>query len=155
MLECLRPQVQEHEGEVEILINDDICTKSIGKKRNELLEASRGKYICFIDDDDIVHTNYLTFILNAINKSVPDGVGFKMFIHKPRGRQTVTFSSKYKAWHDDNRCLIHLNPVRRELAMQVMFPDRSTGEDRVYSLALVNLIKKEEFINEVLYHYFV
>ena len=37
---------------VEILVLLDNRSKSIAEKRNDLLQAARGKYIAFLDDDD-------------------------------------------------------------------------------------------------------
>ena len=37
----------------EILIQSD-TDKTIGEKRNELLQRARGEYIAFIDDDDMI-----------------------------------------------------------------------------------------------------
>lgn len=36
--------------------------------RNKGLDVSRGEYICFIDDDDIVSSNYLSSLLEKANK---------------------------------------------------------------------------------------
>ena len=44
---------------VEILVLMDNCSKSIADKRNDLLKASRGKYIAFLDDDDDVSEVYI------------------------------------------------------------------------------------------------
>jgi glycosyltransferase involved in cell wall biosynthesis len=58
LLNVLNPQI---EGE-EIIINIDKY-KTIGAKRNDLLNASKSDYVCFIDDDDMVSEDYLDEIL--------------------------------------------------------------------------------------------
>ena len=40
-------------NQVELLANIDNGEKTIGCKRNELLNAAKGQYVVFIDDDDI------------------------------------------------------------------------------------------------------
>src|SRR3990172_1178103 len=52
-------------GKVEVICNVDNKQKTTGQKRNELLQAARGKYISFIDDDDWVADEYVNEILKA------------------------------------------------------------------------------------------
>ncbi|HRB54711.1 MAG TPA: glycosyltransferase family A protein, partial [Bacteroidia bacterium] len=53
----------EFHAEVEILTDIDNGQKTIGQKRNELVEKSKGKYVAFIDDDDMVSPFYLKTVL--------------------------------------------------------------------------------------------
>lgn len=41
--------------------------KGVSNARNIGIEASKGKYICFVDDDDIISENYLKSLLFNIN----------------------------------------------------------------------------------------
>jgi glycosyltransferase involved in cell wall biosynthesis len=50
---------------IEILTNIDNKEKSTGKKRQELIEEAKGKYIIFIDDDDWVQPCYISELLKA------------------------------------------------------------------------------------------
>ena len=54
------------ENIVEILVEKDNGTMSVGKKRNVLIDKANGEYICFIDDDDYVAENYLNLILQNL-----------------------------------------------------------------------------------------
>ena len=47
----------------------------------------------------------------------------------------------------------HLTPVKRELALQAMFPDKSNGEDQEYSGRLNPFLKTEVKIDKSIYHY--
>jgi hypothetical protein len=49
--------------------------------------------------------------------------------------------------------VLHLNPVKRELAIKVGFPDTSSGEDRKYGEDLRPLIKTEYRILKEIYFY--
>jgi hypothetical protein len=51
------------------------------------------------------------------------------------------------------RCPNHLNPIKREIALQVMFPELSRGEDRDFSMRVKRLLKKEEYIDGIIYFY--
>ena len=76
-------------------------------------------------------------------------------------------SIEYKTWWDepdptdpDHKKLYyrnpnHLNPARKDLAIQIGFPDISNGEDRQYSHNIQPLLKIEEYIEEPIYYYLV
>jgi cellulose synthase/poly-beta-1,6-N-acetylglucosamine synthase-like glycosyltransferase len=143
--------------EVEILVEVDDGKKTIGQKRNELLKKSRGDFICFCDDDDLVSKDYIPKILNAI-KSNPDCCGIEgMMSIDGKNPKKFIHSLKYSTWFEKKgiyyRCVNHLNPVRRSLAMKVKFPNVSVYEDRSYSMRMRNLVKTEEYIDGVIYYY--
>ena len=48
---------------VQILTLCDTKEISVGEKRNILLNKSCGKYVCFIDDDDLIAPDYLIKII--------------------------------------------------------------------------------------------
>lgn len=144
--------------DVEILVNIDNGQKSIGRKRNELLLQARGKYISFIDDDDKVSEDYIQLILEAA-KLNPDCVGIEGLITFSLKNITRKFvhSIRYDKWFTkDNiycRCPNHLSPVKRELALKVMFPEKNFGEDKEYSLKLFPLLRSEVYILSPIYYY--
>ena len=51
------------------------------------------------------------------------------------------------------RSIYHKTPVKREIALKAMFPDKSFGEDYEYSMRIKPFLSKEIFINKVLYYY--
>ena len=55
--------------EVEIVKFIDKGELTIGAKRNQLVKRSKGEYIAFIDDDDLVSFDYVSKILKAIEKN--------------------------------------------------------------------------------------
>ena len=158
----LNPQMTD---EVELLINIDNREKSIGQKRNELLDKATGEYIAFIDDDDLVSEDYIEKILASIKKSKPDVIGIHLLMTTDNVIQEKTFHSiKYTHWYDEKdpdkpwlkryyRNPNHLNPVKKEYACQVRFPNISMGEDKSYSERLKSFLKTEEYIVEPIYFY--
>jgi glycosyltransferase involved in cell wall biosynthesis len=75
LLQCLN--AQKRIGEVELLICTDQGQASISTKRNRMVSASSGRYVCHIDDDDRVAPHYVPAILEAIDghQSDPSSYG--------------------------------------------------------------------------------
>jgi len=147
-----------NEYEVEILHDSaPKGTKTIGGKRNDLLNKAVGEYVCFIDDDDDISDNYVSEILKAI-ESKPDCIGFKIMCDMEGEKEIAASSIKY-AWSENVdgfryvRSIYHKTPVKREIALKCMFPDKSFGEDYEYSMRLRKHLKNEVFIDEFLYFY--
>lgn len=160
ILNCLASQLNNN---IEVLIESDNGEMSVGKKRNLLLQKSSGEYICFVDDDDLVSSDYTSKILNSLEKS-PDVVGMHLLHFNDSKLAGFTYHSlRYPTWFEHREPQIgltryyrnpnHLNPVKREFAVGVGFPDISMGEDRIYSENLLKHLKTEEYIYEPIYYY--
>lgn len=148
---------QQQNDSVEILVKNDDGQMPIGRKRNMLLEEAAGEYVAFVDDDDLVSTDYVSKILNAI-KTKPDCCGLQGIItFQGQSPRMFIHSLQYREWFEKNniyyRCPNHLNAVKRELALAVKFPESNFGEDRDFSARLLPVLKQEVFIPGVIYHY--
>lgn len=146
------------DSRIEILANIDQGETPIGKKRNELLHNAKGKYVCFVDDDDAVSPFYISKILDAITND-SDCIGIKGIItQKGHGPKYFIHSIEYKDWYEKDgiyyRCPNHLNPIKRELAKNVGFPETYYHEDQNFSLRIKDFLKTETFIEEPLYFYY-
>lgn len=141
---------------VEVLYIGDNGEMSIGKKRNELLFKAIGKYVAFIDDDDDVSDDYIDSILKAIEEG-PDCVGIEGMLCMPQGNLLFKHSIEYQGWYTGEdafyRTPNHLNPVKREIATEVLFPEINNGEDRIYSDTMKRLLKTEVYIDHPIYFY--
>lgn len=139
--------------------NNPLQDHCIGHKRNRLLQNSTGLYVAFIDSDDRVAQDYVELLLEGIDHG-PDccsltgvitenGLTPKKFIH----------SDRYDSWFEKDgvyyRCVNHLNCIRRDIALQIGFPETMHGEDHDYSKKLKKsgLIKTEHWIEETIYYY--
>jgi len=149
-----------YKDKIEIIINKDNKEKLVGAKRNEVLFAANGKYVAFIDDDDMVSPNYFNSIIPELEKDV-DCVGLKGNYYV-KGNLILEFhhansngGHMRKGWIQ-YRPINHLNPVKTEIARQIMYPDKNLSEDSDYCdrLFAAKLIKTESVLEEVLYHYY-
>lgn len=147
----------QHIERVEVMVLTDTKSLSIGHKRNALLNASTGRYIVFVDDDDRVDGSYIASLLAAtetdadvitFNSSVSlDGDPPKLCRFSMRYRQDYNTADEYL------RIPNHLCAVKRGLAREVGWGDINYGEDRDYSTRLLPLLDTEYHIDKVLYHY--
>jgi len=146
--------------DVEILLNIDNRQRTIGEKRQSLLDSAIGEYIVFIDDDDAVPEYYVEEILKAI-ESKPDCVGFWGEIESSVNnvKRRVHYSRENIQWSlkDDVylRNIQHVTPVRREILSTFEFPHVTVNEDNYMAgwLMVDNKIKTQVFIDKVMYFY--
>lgn len=142
---------------VEVLVHKGEGTT--GHKRNELVEAAQGEYVCFIDDDDAVSHQYIDLILAAL-ATKPDCLSLTG-VMTTNGRNPHKFihSIKFKAYFEQDKTYYrppnHLNVIRRDIAVQFPFPDKTFGEDTAWAMAIcaAEALSTEVEINETLYYY--
>ena len=149
----------EYKNLIEIIVNSDDMIKTVGGKRNEILDISKGKYTAFIDDDDIVSDDYFTLILPELEKNI-DGVGwYGLYYVNDTPIMNFNHANKNGGHFKENgvqyRPLNHLNPIKTSISKQIRFPEKNFGEDADFCDRLLSsgLIKTESNIDKVLYHY--
>jgi glycosyltransferase involved in cell wall biosynthesis len=157
----LKTQILKNQNKNKIEILVDNSNNTIGAKRNNLLEKSKGEYIAFIDDDDEVSSDYIDSLMNSI-KSKPDCVSLRgvitwngsnpeLFEHsvKYSAYATTTNEIKYERYPN------HLNCIKSSIAKQFKFKEINFGEDTDWATQIFQsgLLKKEVYIDKVLYHY--
>jgi hypothetical protein len=153
LLKRLDPQVTRSDIELFVLRDNRIMT--IGEKRNRLRSLARGRYMTFVDDDDMVADDYVTSILQETSLGV-DVINFDVLVegHGPTKLcrygltlQHADLESEYR------RKPNHLMAWRREIAAAVPFPDVSYGEDALWAEEMAKRARSELPISRVLYTY--
>lgn len=156
LLHVIEKQI-DNSTPVELILNVDTGKKTIGEKRNELIQKAKGEYSCFIDDDDMVSDDYIHRILTAIKKHNPDCCGIEGYIYETKKPKLFIHSIKYNEWtysiNTYYRYPNHLNPIKTELIKNVGFENISHGEDKIFSDKIKNILKTEVYIKGVIYHY--
>lgn len=149
--------------EVRTLLDQKRLT--VGAKRDRLLRESRGKFICFLDDDDEIENDYVRSLLAAIRGSPQaDCVVYEGAYYvdgEAAGR--FDFDLQYQSYRNLDgffeRTPNHLCPVRRELALRAGFGDLRRGEDTLYARRLRPMLRTQAACldgagkKKVLYHY--
>lgn len=154
--------VKQYEGgEVEICTLKDNKEMSIGEKRNKLLQIANGKYVAFIDDDDIVSENYISLLLEAAKSDCDcasllgaysvDGVFDGLFEHSLKYNEwrTTVNDIKYERYPN------HLSMIKSNIAKQFKFPEINHGEDADWSTQIhkSRILQTEYHIPEIIYYY--
>ena len=132
----------------------------LARKMQVLLEASSGEYVSHMDDDDHPASDFVPAIMKALEDK-PDYVGFPVLYTVDGNPQLpVEHSLRHKGWYQHEgilcRDISHLNPMRRELAMQARFdnkPDHGTDGMWAEELRAKDIVKTEVYIDRVMYHY--
>lgn len=144
------------EDKVQILTFLDTKELSVGEKRNILLRSSVGKYVCFIDDDDIISEDYLQEIFNGISHDV-DCITFLGEYVEQGFKKDFVISTMNRDNYNEPNCFYrlpnHLCPVKREIALSCLFSNKNYGEDSDYASKINKYIKNEYHIRKKLYFY--
>lgn len=144
---------------VEILLLLDNKQRSIGKKREALVQIARGDYLVFVDDDDTVADSYVEQIVRAI-EARPDVVVFDSLCtlnDGPTVRVRHGLELENQQYNPDGftRKPWHVHPWRRELVQGFSFPDTNVGEDWGWCEQFVTQARTQARTEDgqALYHY--
>jgi len=156
----LHRQISKNYAEeiVEILIDADNMTKSVGQKRNDLISKAKGHFVCFIDDDDFITENYLSTILNHLNiridilligiSHIENGINKIKILPSLFIDNLTTNEVVFKTNH------FHLCPHKKSIAELISFDCVNFAEDMIYSQKMVKHISNHAVISDPIYIYF-
>jgi len=146
---------------IEVLFESDSGQATIGEKRNVLMQRASGEYLCFIDDDDAVAPDYVERLFEALADGSPDCVGFSGQLVGPEGTIPKRFihSLEYNDYSEVNNVYLrppnHLNPIRRDIALQFPFKEVNKEEDLDYAMRIARdgALRKQRYVSKNLYFY--
>lgn len=154
---------------VEILVLTDNRSQSISEKRNVLLRAARGQFVCFMDDDDGIANDYIDQLLQAVKKNPSvDCVSFNQFCSLDGEPMNVEFgigNPHGQLWRtqegmlgDIKRPPYHMCLWRREIAQSEEFrpmygANGQSSEDIDWLMRLYPKVQTEYHINSPLHMY--
>ena len=155
---------------VEILVFTDNRSQSISEKRNVLLNSARGKFVCFLDDDDRIGNDYIGSSIEAIQSNPDvDCISFDQFCTLDGEPMNVSFgigNPHGQLWRDEDGMLgnikrppYHMCLWKRELAQSEEFRPmfaangQSYGEDIDWLLRLYPKVQTEYHIPKPMHLY--
>lgn len=145
------------EDEVEHLILTDNRQRSIGAKRQALVEAARGDYVAFVDDDDRICEGYVAGLLRGIaegvdvvtfdQRAVVNGQESKVVFQLGQGNGPFVPGgvTKRDAWH--------VCAWKRGKVAGCQFGESNYGEDEVWNRQARKRVRSEAHIPAVLMEY--
>jgi len=160
------PQIQKNNFNsgkyVELLIDSSAAYLdgglSIGKKREALVNRAKGKYVCFLDDDDKISPDYIETLVDLCKQGA-DVCTFRAFIKLFNGWGTLNMSLENEINEEFtpnkliNRPPWHICPVKREYATLYEFPDINNAEDWQWFSKVLKHCNTEAHTNKYLYEY--
>lgn len=150
--------LQRCSPKIELLIRESDPALPVGENREALRQQSRGEYISFIDDDDLVPPHFVERILPHL-----DGVDYVAFNLEQRMDGHFLCIEKRslgygRVGRDERggrfRDISHLNPMRRELALRVPMTGWPCEDNRwADALRELHIVRTEHVLDETLYYY--
>jgi glycosyltransferase involved in cell wall biosynthesis len=142
---------------VEHLILSDNRKRSIGEKRQSLVDIANGEYIAFCDDDDDVSDNYVSELLKAIETKA-DVITFNQKAIYNGLKSEVHFGIKNQDGQFNPGGITlrgpwHVCAWNRQKVKGCVFGFSNYGEDLVWSHQARKRIKTGHHINKVLHTY--
>ena len=158
-LKSLEASIEEQIGNrpVEHLILSDNRKRSIGAKRQALLNIARGQYIAFVDDDDDIANTYVEELLKAA-ASGADVITFLQGATYNGQHSVVNFQlgqgdHAYQPGGITKRDAWHVNAWRRSRIAHCQFGETNYGEDLIWCQQARRMAETTVHIPEVLHFY--
>ena len=152
LLWSIGEQAQGFEDMFEVLVypGDDIA---YGDKLNHMFSIAQGEWVVAVGDDDWLPAHYLQILPLLRDKDV-DYLGYKiLYTENGQFQYEIAHSAEIVGWPTHNvRGVCQTCPVRTSIAKSVPFGNEYT-DDRVWSLAVGELVKSHLYVDRVLYYY--
>ena len=142
---------------VEHLVLCDNRARSIGAKRQALVDIARGQYIAFVDDDDDVSGDYVESLLRAAETGA-DVITFRQRAIYNELESEVHFGvnnqdGAFNLGGITLRAPWHVCAWRRERVEGCLFAESNYGEDLVWCHQARKRIRTGHHIDKVLHTY--
>jgi hypothetical protein len=148
---------------IEILCLVDNKMRSIGEKRDALVQLAKGDYLTILDDDDDFFEGYAKEIIAATSfdvdvitfnqKCTLDGKSFYVDFNLYYEKNEPAKQNKYENYIDIKRQPFHCCVWRTSIAQSERFANVGYSEDWHWCKRLIPKCKTQHKINKVLHHY--
>lgn len=149
--------IQHPASSIEHLILLDNRTRSVGLKRQALVDAALGDYIAFVDDDDWPAQDYIPALLSGI-ESGADVITFEqqVYVNDQQGKVVMHLGAEDQVWKPGRitqRNAWQVCAWKRSIAKIGIFPDIMDGEDLAWLRQIRPFAKTEHHIPSILHTY--
>ena len=144
---------------VQIIYLGDNKSMTVGEKRNMALSIAKGRYVAFIDDDDMITLDYIESLLEAIEMN-PEVITFNV------EKTTDGKDKKLHKYYLNNGRSCYLSPDRshykmlpnhlcawRKDVISKDFPNKSLSEDHNWAESMSGTYSHVVNIDKTLYYY--
>lgn len=143
----------------------------VASARNAGLHVARGKYICFVDGDDIISSELAETMSFMADLHRLDVVGFDIDLFDDKSHETTQYywgccNQRKRLPLDKVISLIELDMLaisgsccpylyRREFLIRnkLLFPDIAVGEDFIFILSVFIHLERIMWVSKTFYHY--
>lgn len=148
---------------IEVLCLVDNKNRSIGDKRDALVQLAKGEYLTILDDDDDFFEGYAKQILYAMfwqpdvitfnQKCTLDGKSFYVDFSLYHKENEPANKNKKGDYIDIKRLPFHCCVWKTKLAQSQRFASVGYGEDWDWCKRLISISTSQHKIKKVLHHY--
>ena len=140
--------LKEYETNYDIVRVIDKNNEGVANTRNRGIDEATGEYICFIDNDDFVDSDYFAIYYNAITKTDSDLV---MGGYRRVSKEGIHFSVKpiQSLWYQLMVVAPWAKIYRRQFLIEenIRFLDYKIGEDNYFNFQVYNKTEKVKVID--------
>ena len=153
----IEEQASKHPRAIEHLALSDNRARSIGAKRQALVDIARGEYIAFVDDDDDVYEDYVARLLEA-TKTGADVITFRQQAIYNGLESEVHFGinnqdGPFNPGGITLRAPWHVCAWKRERVKDCLFAESNYGEDLAWCMQARRRARTAHHIDAVLHTY--
>lgn len=149
-------------SDVEIIGLFDNKKRTVGEKRQDLLNLAKGEYLVFIDDDDRISDDYISSIMGEIYKNPnTDCIVFDCIccINKSDIKTLCKYGIEFEYGHINSEKPqwrgkpAHTMVYKSIIAKQHSYNNSNFGEDVDWVVRACKDIREQTRIDKVLYYY--
>lgn len=158
--EHIQQYIKEHASNIRLIQTDE---PGVSNARNIGIEAARGEYLTFIDDDDLVSPTYLADLLEVSSPTCVGCANSYAFVDDITERKTNFMTKAYTKCKSRPFSLLtyrqFLSPpgmklIHKSIIGEIRFPTSlKKSEDSVFCLQLTPRIKDVRLANESAIYY--